>query len=45
MITYYTPNFSGFNAGFSYAFDEKQTRYCDQRRRYIGGYVATTTAP
>src|SRR2546427_9906124 len=25
LISYYTPNFGGFNAGFGYAFDEKQT--------------------
>lgn len=43
LISYYTPNFGGFNAGFGYAFDEKQT--ADSVGRYIGGYVAYDNGP
>nr|2FGR_A Chain A, Outer membrane porin protein 32 [Delftia acidovorans] len=46
LISYYTPNFGGFNAGFGYAFDEKQTiGTADSVGRYIGGYVAYDNGP
>ena len=42
MISYYTPNFSGFNAGLGYGFDEQVT---GKAGRYIGGYVAYDNGP
>ncbi|MCM2346427.1 porin [Acidovorax soli] len=42
MISYYTPNFSGFTAGLGYGFDEQTT---GKGGRYIGGYVAYDNGP
>lgn len=44
MISYYTPNFSGFTAGLGYGFDEKQTSG-SKAGRYVGGYVAYENGP
>ena len=46
LISYYTPNFGGFNAGLGYAFDEKQTvGTANNVGRYVGGYVAYDNGP
>ncbi len=46
LVSYYTPNFGGFNAGFGYAFDEKQTAgTANNVGRYVGGYVAYDNGP
>jgi predicted porin len=42
MISYYTPNFSGFTAGLGYGFDEQTT---GKAGRYIGGYAAYDNGP
>lgn len=42
MISYYTPNFSGFTAGLGYGFDEKPS---GKDGRYVGGYVAYENGP
>ena len=42
MISYYTPNFSGFTAGLGYGFDEATT---GKAGRYIGGYAAYDNGP
>ena len=44
MISYYTPNFSGFTAGLGYGFDEKADTTNSKKGRYVGGYVPMTTA-
>lgn len=46
LVSYYSPNFNGFNAGFGYAFDEKQTiGTANSVGRYVGGYVAYDNGP
>lgn len=48
MISYYTPNFSGFTAGLGYGFDEKAdtTNTTNSKKgRYVGGYVAYDNGP
>ncbi|MBK0111458.1 MULTISPECIES: porin [unclassified Delftia] len=48
LVSYYTPNFGGFNAGIGYAFDEKNTAgttVANNVGRYIGGYVAYDNGP
>ena len=42
MISYYTPNFSGFTAGLGYGFDEQTS---GKAGRYVGGYVAYENGP
>ena len=42
MISYYTPNFSGFTACLGYGFDEATT---GKAGRYIGGYAAYDNGP
>lgn len=42
LISYYTPNFSGFTGGISYGFDEQTT---GKAGRYIGGNVAYDNGP
>lgn len=42
MISYYTPNFSGFTAGLGYGFDEQPS---GKAGRYVGGYVAYENGP
>lgn len=42
MISYYTPNFSGFTAGLGYGFDEQTS---GKAGRYTGGYVAYENGP
>ncbi|WP_026436610.1 porin [Acidovorax sp. JHL-9] len=42
MISYYTPNMSGFTGGISYAFDEQTS---GKVGRYIGGNVAYDNGP
>ena len=44
MITYATPNFSGFNASVAYAFDEK-TSPNYKAGRYAGGMVGYDNGP
>ena len=44
MITYATPNFSGFNASVAYAFDEK-TSPSYKAGRYAGGMVGYDNGP
>ena len=44
MLSYSTPNFNGFNANVSYAFDEKQ--YGNTKAgRYVGGNVGYDNGP
>ena len=43
MITYVTPNFSGFNASLAYAFDEKAL--ANKAGRYAGGSVGYDNGP
>lgn len=43
MISYYTPNFSGFKGGISYAFDEVTGP--SNAGRYIGGNVSYDNGP
>lgn len=43
MVSYSTPNMSGFNANISYAFDEKQG--VNKAGRYIGGNVGYDNGP
>jgi predicted porin len=43
MITYATPNFSGFNASVAYAFDEKAL--ANKAGRYAGGMVGYDNGP
>ena len=45
MISYYTPNFSGFTAGLGYGFDEKADTTNSKKGRYVGGYVAYDNGP
>ena len=45
MISYYTPNFSGFTAGLGYGFDEKSDATNSKKGRYVGGYVAYDNGP
>ena len=45
MISYYTPNFSGFTAGLGYGFDEKADATNSKKGRYVGGYVAYDNGP
>ena len=42
MISYYTPDFSGFTAGLGYGFDEQTS---GKAGRYVGGYVAYENGP
>ncbi|WP_291477129.1 porin [Acidovorax sp.] len=42
IVSYYTPNFSGFTAGLGYGFDEQTT---GKAGRYIGGYAAYDNGP
>ncbi len=42
LISYYTPNFSGFTGGISYGFDEQTT---GKAGRYVGGNVAYDNGP
>ena len=42
MISYYTPNMGGLNAGLGYGFDEQTKGHAG---RYIGGYVAYDNGP
>ena len=43
LISYYSPDFSGFKAGFSYGFDEKTGS--DKSGRYVGGVVSYDNGP
>lgn len=43
LVSYYTPNMSGFKAGVSYAFDEKTSGY--KAGQYFGGHVAYDNGP
>jgi len=43
LVSYYTPNFSGFKAGISYSFDEVQGP--SNAGRYIGGNVSYDNGP
>ncbi|MBB1650536.1 MULTISPECIES: porin [Delftia] len=46
LVSYYTPNFGGFNAGIGYAFDEKRAAgSANNVGRYVGGYVAYDNGP
>lgn len=45
MITYATPNFSGFNASVAYAFDEKANTTFSKAGRYAGGMVGYDNGP
>ncbi|QXZ09838.1 porin [Comamonas sp. Y33R10-2] len=47
MITYATPNFSGFNASVAYAFDEKASTIAGAPKagRYAGGMVGYDNGP
>ena len=45
LISYYTPNFSGFTAGLGYGFDEKADTTNSKKGRYVGGYVAYDNGP
>jgi predicted porin len=45
LISYYTPNFSGFTAGLGYGFDEKSDATNSKKGRYVGGYVAYDNGP
>ncbi|TFI48417.1 porin [Diaphorobacter sp. DS2] len=45
MVSYYTPNFSGFTAGLGYGFDEKSDAGNDKKGRYVGGFVAYDNGP
>ncbi|QIL81667.1 porin [Diaphorobacter sp. HDW4A] len=42
MVSYYTPNFGGFNGAIGYGFDEQTSGHAG---RYIGGYVAYDNGP
>lgn len=42
MITYFTPNMSGFSGAIGYGFDEQTT---GSLGRYVGGYVAYDNGP
>ncbi len=42
LVSYYTPNFSGFKGGLSYGFDEQTT---GKSGRYIGGNVSYDNGP
>lgn len=44
LISYYTPNFSGFKAGVSYGFDEKTSGQF-KSGQYFGGHVAYDNGP
>lgn len=44
LISYYTPNFSGFKAGVSYGFDEKTSGQY-KSGQYFGGHVAYDNGP
>lgn len=44
LISYYTPNFSGFKAGLSYGFDEKTSGQY-KSGQYFGGHVAYDNGP
>ena len=43
LISYYTPNFNGFKAGISYAFDEVQG--ASNAGRYAGGNISYDNGP
>ncbi|ACM32141.1 porin [[Acidovorax] ebreus] len=45
LISYFTPNFSGFTAGLGYGFDEKADKTNSKKGRYVGGYVAYDNGP
>lgn len=45
MVSYSTPNFSGFTANLSYAFDEKSQVANTTVGRYIGGNVGYDNGP
>ena len=42
MVSYYTPNLSGFTGGVGYGFDEQTT---GRNGRYAGGFVAYDNGP
>lgn len=44
LISYYTPNFSGFKAGLSYGFDEKTSGEY-KAGQYFGGHIAYDNGP
>lgn len=44
LISYYTPNFSGFKGGLSYGFDEKTSGQY-KSGQYIGGHIAYDNGP
>lgn len=44
IVSYYTPNFSGFKAGLSYGFDEKTSGQFKEGR-YTGGNIAYDNGP
>jgi predicted porin len=44
LISYYTPNFSGFKAGVSYGFDEKTSGQY-KSGQYFGGHIAYDNGP
>ncbi|POR10350.1 porin [Diaphorobacter sp. LR2014-1] len=42
IVSYYTPNFSGFTGGLGYGFDEQVS---GKNGRYVGGFVAYDNGP
>ena len=44
LISYYTPNFSGFKAGVSYGFDEKTSGEY-KSGQYFGGHISYDNGP
>lgn len=44
IISYYTPNFSGFKGGFTYGFDEKTSGQY-RAGQYFGGHIAYDNGP
>ena len=42
IVSYYTPNFSGFTGGLGYGFDEQVS---GKDGRYVGGFVAYDNGP